>query len=74
MQCEHKEFDSQVTVNYLEDTGHYQADITINCSQCGRRFKFKGLPFGVDLNGAAMSRDYCEARLAIEPEPDMKIL
>lgn len=57
----------EVEVAYLEDTARYSAGIKIRCSDCGQPFRFQGLPLGLNLNGAAMSVDGLEARLAIMP-------
>ena len=66
--CKHEEFAVNTVVNRLEDTGRFQADITIKCDQCGTPFRFLGLPLGVDLNSAAVSFDGTEARMAIAPK------
>ena len=63
--CPHKKFHANVRVNRLEDSGRFSADITIKCEECGEPFRFLGLPAGVDLDGAAVSVDGTEARLAI---------
>lgn len=63
--CKHENFAAQVDVNRLEDSGRFTADVRIACSQCGTPFRFLGLPAGVDLNGATVSVDGTEARLAI---------
>lgn len=55
------------THNFLEDTGRYTAEIRIVCDHCLTPFKFLGLPIGLDLNGAAVSPDGTEVRLAIAP-------
>jgi len=52
-------------VNRLTDSGRFAADVRIKCAQCGEPFRFLGLPCGVDLDGAAVSADGTEARLAI---------
>lgn len=65
--CVHHSFASSVTVNRLEDIGRFVVDVTVACSECGVRFRFIGLPSGVDLNGAATNADGTEARLAIAP-------
>ncbi len=44
------------------------AEITINCSQCGKPFQFLGLQAGVDTQGATVSIDGLEARIGISPE------
>lgn len=63
--CNHEQFDATVTVNRLEDSGRFVADVRVKCVQCGEPFRFLGLPTGLDLNGAAVSVDGQEARLAI---------
>jgi hypothetical protein len=66
-QCSHPEFFTEAVINRLEDTGQFMADITIRCEVCGEKFRFPGLPVGLDINGASVSVDGCEARLAIAP-------
>lgn len=65
--CKHNKIHkATVAVACLEDSGRFQAEIRIEC-ECGRPFQFVGLPLGLDLNGASMSVDGQEARLAIAP-------
>jgi hypothetical protein len=66
-ECDHPDFDAEVVVNRLEDSGRFNADIRIRCVACGEPFRFIGLPCGVDLNGAAVSIDGTEGRFAIAP-------
>lgn len=61
------EFRASVTVARLEDSDRFNAGVRIECAQCHRPFQFLGLPLGLNLNGAAMSVDGQEARLAIAP-------
>jgi hypothetical protein len=63
--CEHRNFAANVSVSRLEDSGHFSADVKINCAECGESFRFLGLPVGFDLSGASVSADGTEARLAI---------
>lgn len=65
--CKHESFAANVTVNRLEDTGKFSADIHIACAQCKMPFRFLGLPYGSLIDGAAVSVDGTEARMAIEP-------
>ena len=65
--CQHENFTANVAVNRLQDSNRYMADVTIACAECSMPFKFKGLPMGLDLGGAAMCPSRLEARLAIEP-------
>ncbi len=69
--CKHLDFACSVNVNRIEDIGRFSADVKINCAQCGLPFRFIGLPAGVDLNGAAVSVDGEEARLAIAPKGEV---
>lgn len=71
MTCEHADFRAHVTVNRLDGVKRFQADVRIECANCGIPFRFIGLPAGVDLNGAAVSVDATEARLAIAPKGDV---
>jgi hypothetical protein len=66
-QCKHMDFTACVDVARLEDSGRFSADVKIQCAACGKPMRFIGLPLGLDLNGAAVSADGTEARLAIHP-------
>lgn len=65
--CKHEAFKAKVDINRISDTGRFMADVTINCSQCGEPFQFIGLEPGLNMNGAAVSLDGIEARMAILP-------
>jgi hypothetical protein len=67
MSCTHQDFDAHVTVNRLEDIHKFHAGVTIKCAECGMPFRFLGLPGGLHLDGATVSVDCTEARLAIAP-------
>lgn len=69
--CQHKAFFCDCTVNRLEDVGRFNVDVRVRCEQCGVPFRFIGLPCGSDLNGAAVSIDGTEARLAIAPKGEV---
>lgn len=71
MKCDHPDFQAQVTVNRLDGVKRFQADVRIECVKCGIPFRFIGLPAGVDLNGASVSVDATEARLAIAPKGEV---
>lgn len=68
MSCEHKQFHAHVGVARLEDSGRFMAEITIHCAECELPFEFRGLPLGMHMDGAAMSPDALEARIAIAPQ------
>jgi hypothetical protein len=71
MACRHPNFTASVNVNRLEDCGRFTAEVTISCQECGVPMKFLGLGLGLDLNGAAVSPDGTEARLAIAPQGEV---
>lgn len=65
--CEHRDFKAMVAVNRLEDSGRFMADVTVTCSECDLPFEFLGLEPGLKMNGAAVSIDGTELRIAISP-------
>jgi hypothetical protein len=70
--CEHENFTSNVNVIQLTDvpdgpvTSHV-AEVSIRCAECGKFFRFIGMPFGIAGDGPARSFNGTEARLPIEP-------
>jgi hypothetical protein len=66
--CAHLDFGARVDVNRLEDSGQFMADVSIHCRRCGLEFEFLGLEPGLDLQGAKVSIDGLQARLAIIPK------
>jgi len=71
--CKHMEFKSFVRVARLEDSGRFNAEVKIYCSDCGVQFRFRGLEMGIDTEGACMSVDGLEARLAICPKDEIPL-
>lgn len=68
MTCEHMEFDAQVVVNRLEDTGLFALDLKVWCKDCALPMEFpQQLPIGIDLHGVARSLSGQELRIAIVP-------
>jgi hypothetical protein len=61
-------FDAQVRVARLEDSGRFVAEVRIHCVDCKTLFQFAGLPPGVNLDGATVSLDGLEANIAIHPQ------
>lgn len=61
-------FSAHVAVNRIEDKGRFAADVRIRCADCGLPFQFMGLEPGIDMNGARVSLDGLEARMAICPQ------
>lgn len=77
--CNHERFEASVAVNRILESkdGPVEricADVRISCVDCGVPLRFIGLPFGVDLNGAAVSSDGEEARLAVAPKGEVLTL
>jgi hypothetical protein len=73
MTCEHLNFSANVDISRLasKEGGpitSYLAEVRIVCADCGLPFEFRGLPVGVNLQGAAVAVDALEARLAITPQ------
>lgn len=71
--CEHLDFVASVCVNRIE-TPHglrFSADVRVECASCHVPLRFIGLPSGIDLNGAAVSVDGTEARLACAPRGEV---
>ena len=66
--CPHMNFAANVTVNRLEDTGRFIAEVTINCEDCGEKFQFLGLEPGLKLAGASVSLTGQVAHLSILPD------
>ena len=73
MTCVHMNFSASVGVARLEDkpggaiTG-FNAEIRIQCADCGKKFQFLGLEPGYDSQGARRSLDGLEANIGICPE------
>lgn len=67
-ECKHEDFSVCANVIKLENTGQWTMDVTVDCMQCGHPFVFLGLPFGVNLNGAATSLDGTEGRFGLCPK------
>ena len=64
--CRHNKLRSKVNLVATDD-GFYMVEITVQCKKCDHPFRFRGLPRGLNLQGAAVSPLDTEARLAIEP-------
>jgi len=61
-------FRAHVAVNRIEDKGAFAADVRVWCTECGIPFQFLGLEAGLDMQGARVSVDGLEARMAICPQ------
>jgi hypothetical protein len=71
--CEHKDFNARVSVNRLEDTGRFSADIRIQCAACKEPFRFLGVEAGSSPFEPKVSIDGLELRAPIEPQGTPKI-
>lgn len=73
MECKHEQINAKVKITRLTDseapdakvTG-FTADIQIVCMQCGRHFKFIGLPGGYSPFKPMVNLDETELRAPIE--------
>jgi hypothetical protein len=66
--CAHPDFDAQVIVTRLEDSGLFSADVKVWCAACALPFEFpESIPIGLDLRGIARSLSGQELRVAIAP-------
>lgn len=72
--CRHTDFVASVDLRLLKNLGRYLATLRLRCELCSTRFRFIALPYGYDLNGAAVSDDGMEARLALLPQGEELIL
>ena len=68
MTCRHENFEANVAVGRLEDSGRFMCEIRVHCTACKSPFQFLGLQPGIDLNGASVSMDGLEANIAICPQ------
>lgn len=50
MSCEHDEFNAEVKVARLEDTGQFVAEVKVSCAACGVPFRFLGPPTGISFS------------------------
>lgn len=66
--CEHKNFKAKVDINRLQDSGRFMADVRVHCADCELPFEFLGLEPGLKMQGAAVSIDGLELRIAISPQ------
>lgn len=75
LRCSHENFGAQFNVCRLVDdkTGavtSFLAEATVWCAECGLPFHFKGLPCGMDMDGAMVSANALEGRFALGPGID----
>jgi hypothetical protein len=66
--CKHMNFDAEVLVNRIEDTGAFVADIRVKCSDCQLPFRWIGPEMGLDYRKPMVSVDRRELRAPIEPD------
>jgi hypothetical protein len=64
MSCKHEEFNANVAVHRIQKSDlepdeivAYQADIKVECRQCGQPFEFFGLPMGMSFYQPTISID-----------------
>lgn len=67
VKCQHMRFEAKVAVARLLESGRFNAEIKIRCTECQKPFRFLGLKVGLDTGGAMINPDGTEARIAIVP-------
>ncbi len=72
--CNHADFEAQVDVTRLMDSGNYAADVSIKCAHCSKKFCFIGAPAGLSFVRPMVNVDGTQLRCPIEPEGDEKKL
>jgi len=65
--CKHKNFDAQVNVIRLEDSGSFMAEVKVKCVICNTPFQFIGMPMGLSYTQPMVEVMAAEARLPIKP-------
>lgn len=73
MACNHADFEADVIVNRMMDTGGFSADIKVKCAHCGEKFCFIGAPAGMSFARPMVSVDGTELRAPIEPQGEPKL-
>ena len=71
--CKHEEFNANVAVNRMEDTGAFVADIHIECRQCQEPFRFLGVRAGLNFHSPTVSIDEIELHVPIEPQGEPRL-
>ena len=71
--CKHVDFEAQVNINRMLDTGMFAADVSVKCAHCGEKFCFIGAPAGVSYARPMVSVDGTELRCPIEPQGEPKL-
>ena len=66
--CDHREFKANVAVTRLEDIGRFMADISIECVECGERFRFIGVQGGILFDQPGVNIDGTELSVPIAPQ------
>lgn len=65
--CKHEDFAVEANVARIEDIGRFQMDVSVKCSQCGKPFRFLGLPIGVNYDAAMTNLNGTVATMGIYP-------
>lgn len=77
--CKHEEFDAHVHTGRITEVEggpvkHFVTTLIVRCAQCGRPFRFKGLPDAFSVDFPTIDPTGCEVRLPMEPlDPDTSV-
>lgn len=66
-ECQHLNFDAQVNVIRLEDSGRFMAEVKVECRDCHTPFQFLGMEMGLSFTKPMVEVMSAEARLPIKP-------
>lgn len=67
--CSHADFEANVGVHRLQDTGTFVAEVSVRCAQCKLPFSFTGLPLAISTSRACINIDATVVTMPIEPGP-----
>lgn len=78
--CPHEDFEAQVNVGRIGEAETadglpraYMAEVSVNCAQCGEKFRFVGVKAGLSFTTPMVSVDETELHAPIRPassDPD----
>jgi hypothetical protein len=71
MTCAHPVLLTDFLVNRLADSEQFIFEVQLRCSECRVRFRWIGLPVGVEMQRPTTSADGFELRAPIAPDPHM---
>ena len=71
-ECSHEMFVYKTTLHKVRNQRNFVVCLSVSCDECKMRFRFMGLPVGLDFGGASVSENGFQVRLAITPDDKPK--